>query len=125
MSETHKLPSLAGVDAYLAPELLIPRLEKEHSYSRKKAEDLFREAKRMLYLRAAGATGVSPSIQVDDAWHAMLMFTRFYQDFADFIGRFVHHNPTPGPPDDGRLYAYTKKAYKEILGEEPNPKYWP
>ncbi|MBI4232185.1 hypothetical protein HY605_03040 [Candidatus Peregrinibacteria bacterium] len=125
MPEDKKLPTLDEVDAYPAPELLVPRLEKEHGYSREEAENLLREAKRMLYLRAAGATGISPSIQVDDAWHAMLMFTRFYQDFADFIGRFVHHNPTPGPPDDGRLYAYTKESYREILGEEPDPRYWP
>lgn len=119
------LPTLLQVDAYQLPELILPRMIKNHGYSEEDARNLLLEAKRMLYLRAAGATGVSPSIKVDDAWHEMLMFTRSYKSFAEFIGRFVHHEPSDGPPDGGRLYAYTKKAYKEILGIEPDLRYWP
>lgn len=117
-------PTLAEVDAHPTPEMLIPRVAKEHDYSMEDATNLVKEAKRMLYLHAITKKPVSPSLKVDDAWHEMLMFTRYYQQFADFIGAFVHHDPTPGAPDGGRMYAKTKEMYEETFGEAPNPKYW-
>jgi len=110
---------------------MIPRLVKELGYSEADAQMVVREAKRMLYLRASGARTVSPSLKVDDGWHTMLMFTRFYKDFAKFIGGFVHHNPTPPrngdeqSKGDSEAYAYTKQAYREILGVEPDARWWP
>lgn len=117
-------PCLAAVDAYPLPDLLIPRVAKEHGYSKNDAANLVKEAKRMLYLSIISDQAVSPSLQVDDAWHEMLMFTRFYQEFADFIGGFIHHDPTPGPPDGGRLYEKTKQNYEVFFKERPNPRYW-
>lgn len=118
-------PSLAQVDAFATPELLIPRVSKEHNYSLCDATHLVREAKRMLYLSIVSDEPISPSIDIDDAWHEMLMFTRWYRDFADFIGGFIHHDPTPGPPDGGKMYAKTKENYSKYLGETPDPRYWP
>lgn len=119
------MPTLTEVDNYSVPDMLIPRVAKEHGYDMDMAEALVREAKRMLFLSASKRVVVSPSHQVDMAWHEMLMFTRFYQEFADFIGKFIHHDPTPGPPDGGRTYAQTKVNYKEAFGEDVDPRYWP
>lgn len=118
-------PTLAQVDAFATPELLIPRVAKEHKYSVHDAGHLVQEAKRMLYLSIISEQPISPSVDIDDAWHEMLMFTRWYKDFADFIGGFIHHDPTPGPPDGGRMYAKTKENYQVFLGESPDPRYWP
>lgn len=79
----------------------------------------------MLYLSVVTSKPISPSQDVDMAWHEMLMFTRFYRQFADFIGHFIHHDPTPGPPDGGKLYKATKQRYFEAFGEKPDPRYWP
>ncbi len=122
--ETRSTPTLSQVDAYPLPEMLVPRVAKEHRYSIKDAEQLVKEAKRMLYLSIVTDQAISPSVEIDDAWHEMLMFTRFYRAFADFIGGFIHHDPTPGPPDGGRLYAKTKENYEKQFGELPNPRYW-
>ncbi|NCO04625.1 MAG: hypothetical protein GW939_00585 [Candidatus Magasanikbacteria bacterium] len=119
------IPTLQEVDAYPVPELLIPRIEKEHGYSLNMATALVREAKRMLYLSAREKTVVSPSHDVDMAWHEMLMFTRFYQEFAEFIGKFIHHDPTPGPPDGGNIYKATKQKYQEAFGEKVDQTLWP
>lgn len=119
-----ELPTLEQVDAFQTPEMLIPRVAKEHGYSDEDAKNLVKEAKRMLYLHARTKTPVSPSLKVDDAWHEMLMFTRYYREYADFIGAFVHHDPTPGPPDGGKMYANTKKMYEEEFGHAPDPRYW-
>ena len=120
----NNLPTLEQVDAFESPGLLVPRIAKEHDYSDEDAANLYREAKRMLYLHARTKQPVSPSLKVDDAWHEMLMFTRFYQKYADFIGSFVHHDPTPGMPDGGKMYAKTKEMYEKEFGMAPDPRYW-
>lgn len=124
VSPAKKIPPLAEVDAFPSPDLLVPRIAKEHGYSIKDAGNLLREAKRMLYLSVVTDKPVSPSLKVDDAWHEMLMFTRYYKQFADFIGSFIHHDPTPGQPDGGKMYANTKEMYEKTFGEKPDPRYW-
>lgn len=119
------MPTLAEVDQYPVPDMLIPRIAKEHGHSLEEATALLREAKRMLYLSAREGVIISPSERVDHAWHEMLMFTRFYQQFADFIGAYIHHDPTPGPPDGGRTYRITKEHYETCFGEAPDPYCWP
>jgi hypothetical protein len=123
-SSVQKLKDLEEVDNYPLPELLIPRISKIHGYSQKVATDLVREAKRMLYLGAKTDEWVTPSLKVDDAWHEMLMFTRFYKKFCEGLGRFMHHDPTPGPPDGGKAYKRTKENYQKAFGFAPDPKYW-
>ena len=117
-------PTLEEVDNFPSPEMLVPRIAKEHNYSEEDAANLLKEAKRMLYLSIRTKERISPSLKVEDAWHEMLMFTRDYQEFAEFIGGFIHHDPTPGPPDGGNLFRATKKNYKDTFGEEPDPRYW-
>lgn len=122
--QTHTV-TVQSVDTFAVPELLIPRIAKEHNYNIKKAERLLKEAKRMLWLSAQFNQPVSPSLEIDDAWHEMLMFTRFYQNFSHHIGNFIHHDPTPGVPDGGACYRATKALYKEKIGEEPPTDLWP
>lgn len=118
-------PTLKEVDDYPIPDLLIPRIAKEHNYSLGYARIAVREAKRLLYLSSLCEMEVSPSKRIDYAWHEMLMFTRFYQEFSTFIGKYVHHDPTPGIPDNGNLYANTKQLYTKHFGIVPDPYYWP
>jgi hypothetical protein len=117
--------TLAEVDAYPVPELLVPRIEEEHNYSHGFAVGALHEAKRMLYLSASTGEVVSPSGLIDPAWHEMLMFTRFYQEFSDFIGGFIHHDPTPGVPDGGRAYERTKELYRTHFRTIPDKQFWP
>lgn len=117
--------TLQAVDDFEVPEMLMPRIAQEHDYSLGYAKGALREARRRLYLSVISGENISPSIKVDMAWHEMMLFTRHCQAFAKFIGAFIHHDPTPGPPDGGRLYQKTKKNYKKYLGIEPGPDYWP
>jgi hypothetical protein len=119
------MPNLKEVDEFIIPKMLIPRIAKEHDYSLKYAEGALKEAKRMLYLYAISRETVSPSELIDMAWHEMLMFTRWYREFCDFIGCFVHHDPTEGVPDGGKTYLKTKENYKKFFGIEPDYQYWP
>ena len=117
-------PTLQAVDAYPVPAMLIPRIAKEHDYSLAYATGALREAKRMLYLQRVSGEAVSPSNLIDMAWHEMMLFTRFYQEFCSFLGAFMHHDPTEGPPDGGRLYDKTKANYEKFFGEKPDNQYW-
>lgn len=119
------MPTLPEIDAFPVPDMLIPRIVAEHGGCTCCAEIAVREMKRMLYLHAVSGEPVSPSEEIDPAWHEMLAFTRFYQSFAEFIGTFVHHDPTPGPPDGGKTYRRTKELYEIHFGAKPDPAYWP
>lgn len=129
---------LSTIDTYPHPDYLIPRIMKDAGHTEAYATLLVREAKRMLYLCVVSGEAVAPSLHVDDAWHAMLMFTRFYKEFGEAIGGFVHHDPTPpgfwetkqknegvslkgGTP----IYRKMKENYLTYFGEAPDPACWP
>ena len=122
-------PTLAQVDAYPVPELLVPRIMKLYKRDKEYAEAILREAKRMLLLRCIRKHPVTPSVEIDDAWHEMILFTRFYQTFCDFLGGgFLHHDPdveTPVEKSSGeKLYDLTQRWYEEEFKIKPDQKYW-
>lgn len=107
------------------------RLARENGWSRRHAEAVFHEYRRFLYLAATGTSEVTPSDQVDQAWHLHLAYTRHYWEelCARVIGRPLHHGPTAGGVSEGRkyrsLYAETLQRYRETFGEEPPRDIWP
>ncbi len=138
----------AQVDTYEVQHFLAARVAKTYRLPLSFAEGLVREAKRMLYVTAVTGESVAPSSQVDLAWHEMMMFTKFYRKMCeDFGGGFIHHEPTP--PDESledyiaegpdlfdyakgstkvgetETYSLTKANYEKIIGEKPDPQYWP
>lgn len=133
---------VVDVDAYAVPDFLAQRIHDVHGHDLECATALIREAKRMLYLCAVSGEAVAPSEFVDHAWHEMLMFTRWYKQFSQYIGTFVHHDPTP--PEEKRAmrqhlassdvpagkrevptYTTTKQHYRACFGEDPDPRWWP
>lgn len=131
------MPTLQQVDSYPVPSLLVPRIAKLYHRTDTDAERMVREAKRMLFLSVVSKEPIAPSNIVDEAWHEMLMFTRFYQEFAKLIEGFIHHDPTdpanstnvPGTTepvlDDTFVYRKTKENYRRFFGEDPDPRFWP
>lgn len=114
------------IDAYPVPALLVPRVAKEAGVTEEVAEGAVREAKRMLALAVLVPTTVAPSDLVDEAWHTMILFTRFYKEYAIFLGGFVHHEPLGGAFNpNGKTYQGTKEAYKTFFNEAPDPVFWP
>lgn len=107
------------------------RLARENGWSRSHAEAVFHEYRRFLYLAATGSGEVTPSDQVDQAWHLHLTYTRHYWEelCARIIGRPLHHGPTAGGASEGRkyraLYAETLRRYRETFGQEPPCDIWP
>lgn len=107
------------------------RLARENGWSRAHAEAVCHEYRRFLYLAATGTGEVTPSDQVDQAWHLHLAYTRHYWEelCARIIGRPLHHGPTAGGASEGRkyraLYAETLRRYRATFGHEPPVDIWP
>lgn len=137
-------PTLKEVDAYEVPSFLAERIARIHDMPSDFADGIIREAKRMLYLCIVSEAAVAPSDRVDWAWHEMILFTHFYQEFSDFIGGFIHHIPNPPPEKDEKeetwkeiqktlgkprrgseTYNQTKANYEKYFKMKPDPLYWP
>ncbi|AOG00590.1 hypothetical protein BSY18_449 [Blastomonas sp. RAC04] len=107
------------------------RLARENGWSRRHAAAVVEEYKRFLYLAATGTSPVTPSDQVDQAWHLHLAYTHHYwgELCARIIGRPLHHGPTAGGGAEGRKYrshyAQTLARYRDTFGAEPPAEIWP
>lgn len=75
----------------------------------------FEEVVKYLCLSASTTEHLTPSDQLDEAWHAFLIQTRDYHAFSRKLGHLVHHTTTGQP----RQNAYSKviEYYRETFGE--------
>ena len=89
------------------------------------------EYKKFVFLAATCGHPVTPSDEVDQAWHLHLVYTRSYWDeLCDgILGFRLHHGPTRGGTAEGQKfgswYARTLASYREAFGSEPPPDIWP
>lgn len=126
-----KLPTLAEVDAYPVPELLTPRIMRKYSRDKEYAEGILREAKRMLYLGELTGKPVTPSEEIDDAWHEMILFSPYYFKLCRFLGTdYIHHEPEPETPagsagtNGPSQYDETIALYEKQFGVKADQRYW-
>lgn len=91
---------------------------KNFNLSRADAKAHLVEVLKYLSLVASGQTGLTPSEQLDEAWHALLIQTRDYQELCGLLGKFVHHTTKEAP--QVRQYKRCLSAYREWFGE-PHP----
>jgi uncharacterized protein (TIGR04222 family) len=106
------------------------RLARENGWSRQYADRVIREYKRFVALAVASTHPVTPSDQVDQAWHLHLLDTQNYRKFCeDVLGRPLDHQPSRGGPAERAKYiaAYeeTLQCYRETFGEAPPVDIWP
>lgn len=106
------------------------RLAADNGWKHAYAQRVALEYKRFVFLAATLSHPVTPSDQVDQAWHLHLTYTRDYWDAfcAQVIGRALHHDPTRGGTQErGKFhlwYARTLDAYRAEFGEPPRD-IWP
>ena len=105
------------------------RLALENGWSAAHAEAVDREYRRFLYLVARSDGPLSPSDDVDQAWHLHLLHSRHYWDVlcARILGRPLHHDPAGAGEAEAmrRQYETTLARYRATFGEEPPPAIWP
>lgn len=107
------------------------RLAQENGWSIPYARRVIGEYKRFVYLAMTAGHPVTPSDQVDQAWHLHLTYTRSYWErfCGKTLPRPLHHEPTKGgETEDAKFddwYAKTKESYARIYGEQPPGDIWP
>lgn len=109
----------------------VGRLARENRWRMAHAETVMHEYRRFLFLVATAPHPVTPSDDVDRAWHLHLAYSRHYWDelCARVLGRPLHHGPTEGGPvEDVRYHAQydaTLAFYIATFGEHPPVSIWP
>ena len=107
------------------------RLCRENGWSYEYAIRVVFEYKRFMFLICVTEHPLTPSEEVDQAWHLHLLYTRSYwHDWCrDTLGQDIHHGPTEGGQNEkdkfNDWYAKTKQLYLEIFGKEAPSDIWP
>jgi uncharacterized protein (TIGR04222 family) len=107
------------------------RLSRENLWAEPFAYRVVEEYRRFLFLAMAAGHPVTPSDQVDQAWHLHLTYTRSYwEDLCHgVLGHPLHHGPTRGGAQESAKfhdwYERTLDSYRGLFGTEPPPDIWP
>lgn len=107
------------------------RLARENGWDEDFTRRTIDEYLKFMVLAVTAGHKVTPSEQVDRAWHLHLTYTRSYwTEFCEeTLHTDVHHEPTVGGQreqvkfDD--WYAKTLQSYERIFGEAPPTDIWP
>jgi uncharacterized protein (TIGR04222 family) len=103
----------------------IQRLARDHRWSLEYAWRVVIEYKRFAFLAVAAGHPVTPSEDVDEAWHLHLVYTKSYWDefCPNVLGKQLHHHPTTGGESERDKhidwYANTLASYEKIFGPAP------
>lgn len=105
-------------------------LPPDNDWSQEFALRVVEEYKRFAYLAFTAGHEVTPSDEVDQAWHLHLTYTRHYWGpFKDALGGPLHHGPTKGGNAENTRYqdnySKTQKAYLNEFGVAPPEDIWP
>lgn len=105
------------------------RLARENGWSAAYTGRVVREYKRFLTLAVTTPHVVSPSEQVDQAWHLHVLHAARYRRFcAEVLGRQLDHGPSDGGAEHARFvraYEQTLASYQQRFGEPPPRDVWP
>jgi hypothetical protein len=92
------------------------RLARENNWPIEYTQRVIAEYKRFILLAAISQQEVTPSDQVDQAWHLHLTYTKSYWDglCKKILGVALHHLPTKGGLEEQQRfrdqYAYTSEV---------------
>ncbi len=107
------------------------RLGRENGWSRRHTRRVIAEYKRFVFLAMTSPHPVTPPVDVDQAWHLHLTYTRSYWELfcGETLGAPLHHEPTTGGKIEGRKftdwYGRTLQYYASVFGAPPPSDIWP
>lgn len=107
------------------------RLARDNGWTSAYANQVIEEYKKFTFLAVVAGHPVTPSDQVDQAWHLHLTYTQSYwQDFCpNVLQKPLHHNPTQGGTQEKRKfdqwYAKTLSSYEQYFNDAPPIDIWP
>lgn len=107
------------------------RLARENGWSPAYAAAVFEEYKRFLFLAGPSGEPMTPSGDVDQAWHLHLLYSRHYWHVLceEILGRPLHHGPTAGGEAEAlrhdKQYEITLRRYRDAFGSDAPAAIWP
>ncbi|MEM7340930.1 MAG: hypothetical protein AAF467_19900 [Actinomycetota bacterium] len=107
------------------------RLARDNGWSLAYALRVIHEYKRFVYLSQRCGHPVTPSDEVDQAWHLHLLYTQSYWErmCGEVLDHPLHHGPTRGGRAEGTKYddwyRRTLDSYRTWFGAEPPADIWP
>ena len=107
------------------------RLAKENDWKAEFTERVIEEYKKFMFLAVAAGHPVTPSDQVDQAWHLHLLYTDSYwnQFCKQVLGKAIHHGPTKGGSQETLKfvdwYGKTLDSYRRFFRQPPPQDIWP
>ena len=107
------------------------RLARDNGWSLHYTDKVIEEYKKFVFLAVVAGHPVSPSDQVDQAWHLHLTYTRSYwQEFCpNILQTSLHHEPTRGGLSEkikfDELYSKTLESYRQFFDQSPPLNIWP
>ena len=106
------------------------RLARDNHWDEVFADRVIEEYRRFVFLAMVAGHPVTPSDQVDQAWHLHLLYTEDYWGaFTALLPRPLHHGPTQGGLAEGEKfsdwYSKTLHSYWRLFGEHPPIDVWP
>jgi len=106
-------------------------LAQENGWSRAYAEKVYEEYLKFIYLVCTNEEFLTPSDQVEQAWHLHLRYTHSYWDrfCGEVLRRPLHHSPNRGGPTENKRHmeAYQRalKMYKLVFRRDAPLTIWP
>jgi hypothetical protein len=107
------------------------RLARENGWHEDYANRVIDEYRRFIYLVATSREQLTPSDQVDQAWHLHLSYTHSYWEVLcrQVLGFALHHTPTRGGNiEQSRFidqYNATLRLHEATFGDAPPADIWP
>lgn len=102
---------------------VVQRIAKELECSLERAQVLFDDLVRFLWMSSLTNETRIPTPAIDLAWHVFLLFTKDYAEFCSkYCGGFMHHEPHRGSEVivTVDLVAPTIDHMHETFGEKPS-----
>lgn len=116
------------------PEAMLPfsqKLARENRWTAQYSQRVMDEYKKFMVLAATVNHHVTPSEQVDQAWHLHLTYTHAYwhKFCAEILQKPIHHCPTLGGRSEHdkfyHWYSATLASYERVFGQPPPADIWP
>ncbi|MDG2618080.1 TIGR04222 domain-containing membrane protein [Thermoleptolyngbya sichuanensis XZ-Cy5] len=107
------------------------RLARDNCWSLNYTQRVIEEYKKFAFLAVCAGHPVTPSDQVDQAWHQHLTYSRSYWEVfcPQVLQTPLHHEPTQGGQTEHHKfndwYRKTLQSYEAWFGEAPPPDIWP
>jgi hypothetical protein len=118
------------IDGRPADLTFAARLARENRWDQNFADQVVVQYKRFIFLVATQPTKMTPSDQVEQAWHLHLTYTDSYWNrmCGQTIGRPIHHNPmADGESEEAKhreQYTKTLESYRSVF-DWWSPDLWP